>query len=66
MSRIPPEPLLYTRQATATLLSVSIRSVDYMIASGKLKHRRIGSRVLVPAEHVRKLAETGCTYGVTA
>lgn len=38
--------------------------VDYMIESGKLKHRRIGSRVLVPAEHVRKMAETGCPYGV--
>ena len=59
------DPLLYDRKTTAKLLSISVRSVDYMIESGKLKHRRIGSRVLIPAEHVRKMAETGCPYGVT-
>lgn len=58
------EPLLYDRKATARLLSISVRSVDYMVQSGKLKHRRIGSRVLIPAAQVRRIAETGCPYGV--
>lgn len=58
------EPLLYDRKTTAKLLSISVRSVDYMISAGKLKHRRIGSRVLIPAEAVRKLADQGCPYGV--
>lgn len=58
------EPLLYDRPTTARLLSISIRSVDYMIDSGKLKSRRIGARVLVPAVAVRKLAESGCTFQI--
>lgn len=58
------EPFLVTRKEAAHLLSISIRSVDYMIASGKLLHRRIGTRVLVPASQVRRMAETGCPYGV--
>lgn len=60
----PGEPLLYDRKTVAKLLSISVRSVDYMIQAGKLLHRRIGSRVLVPASQVRRMAETGCPYGV--
>ncbi len=59
------EPLLYDRKTTARLLSVSVRSVDYMVQSGRLGHRRIGTRVLIPASQVRRMAETGCPYGVT-
>ena len=39
----PVEPLLYDRRTTAKLLSISIRSVDYMVQTRKLAHRRIGS-----------------------
>lgn len=53
------EPLLYDRKTTARLLSVSIRTVDYMLEAGKLTAKRIGSRVLIPSVQVRKLAETG-------
>ena len=60
------EPLLYTRKITANLLSISLRSVDYMIQSGKLGHRKIGTRVLVPASQGRRMAETGRPYDVTA
>ena len=60
------EPLLYDRKTTAKLLSVSVRSVDYMVQTGKLKHRRIGSRVLIPATQVGRMAEVGCPYGVTS
>lgn len=56
--------LLYDRKATAKLLSISVRSVDYMIQAGRLGHGRIGSRVLIPATQVRRVAETGCPYGV--
>lgn len=59
------EPLLYDRKTAAKLLSLSVRSIDYMVQSGKLGHRRIGARVLIPASQVRRMAETGCPYGVT-
>jgi hypothetical protein len=58
------EPLLYNRQTTAQLLSISVRSVDYMITTGKLKSRHIGARVLVPAAAVRKMAESGCDFAI--
>lgn len=59
------EPLLCDRKTTARLLFISVRSVDYMVQAGKLGHRRIGTRVLIPATQVRRMAETGCPYGVT-
>jgi excisionase family DNA binding protein len=56
--------LLYSRKDAARLLSISLRSVDYMIAAGKLKTRKIGSRILIPASAIQRMAETGCPYGV--
>lgn len=58
----PVEPLLYDRKTTAKLLSISIRSVDYMVQTRKLAHRRIGSRVLIPASQVRRIADNRCPY----
>jgi excisionase family DNA binding protein len=60
----PVEPLLFDRRTTAKLLSISIRSVDYMVQNGKLGHRKIGTRVLIPASQVRRMADTGCPFGV--
>jgi hypothetical protein len=46
--------LLYDRKESARQLSVSVRTLDYIIASKKLDTRRIGKKVLVPhAELVR-------------
>src|ERR1700704_6119770 len=39
--------LLYDRKEAARQLSISIRSLDYAIASKKLETRRNGTRVLV-------------------
>ena len=36
-----------------------------MVQAGKLGHRKIGTRVLIPASQVRRMAEVGCPYGVT-
>lgn len=56
IATIAPEPLLYTRQAAATMLSISVRSLDYMVASKLLAARRLGSRVLIPAGELRRIA----------
>ena len=53
----PTEPLLYTRQAAAAMLSISVRSLDYMVGSKLIVVRRIGSRVLVPATELRRIAK---------
>jgi hypothetical protein len=41
--------LLYSRKEAAGLTSLSLRSIDHLIASGKLQTRRLGKRVLVTA-----------------
>jgi len=38
------EKLLYSREDAAAALSISIRSVDYLIAEGKVTTRRIGRK----------------------
>ena len=63
-SPIVLDRLLYDRKATATLLSISIRSLDYLIANGHVDVRRIRSRVLVPAEELRRMATKGVACSV--
>lgn len=40
--------LLYDRKNAARQLSISIRSLDYLIANRRLTFRRIGKKVLIP------------------
>ena len=40
--------ILYDRKSAAQQLSISVRSLDYLIAAKKLATRRIGKKVLVP------------------
>jgi excisionase family DNA binding protein len=49
----PPEPrLLYSRKDAAYQLSISTRSLDYLIHEGRLHTRKIGGRILVPHEEL--------------
>lgn len=43
-----PNRLLYDRKSAALMLSISIRSLDYLIAGKLLATRRIGKKVLIP------------------
>jgi excisionase family DNA binding protein len=46
--------LLYDRKEAARQLSISVRSLDYLIGQQKLSTRRLGKKVLIPhAELVR-------------
>ena len=40
--------LLYSRTEAARQLSISVRSLDYLIAGRELETRRIGKKVLIP------------------
>jgi|GEM_PF-2011059 len=42
-------PRLFSRKEAAAQLSISVRSLDYLVADKRLKSRRIGRRVLIPA-----------------
>ena len=39
--------LLYSKAEAAQMLSLSLRTIDYLIATGELTARRIGRRVLL-------------------
>jgi hypothetical protein len=50
--------LLYSRAETAYQWSLSVRAVDYLIAEGKVRVRRIGGRILIPHSELLRLART--------
>jgi hypothetical protein len=55
-SHPPAARLLYSRQAAADQLSISVRSLDYLITNRKITVRHIGSRVLIPHDELVRLA----------
>lgn len=62
-SNTAPNRLLYDRISAARVLSISPRSLDYLTADRKLTVRRIGSRVLIPATELSRIA-TGVASSV--
>jgi hypothetical protein len=48
--------LLYSRRSAAKALDVSVRMIDYAIASGLLETRHVNSRVLIPCESLANFA----------
>jgi excisionase family DNA binding protein len=49
-----PQPLLISRREAATLLGLSLRTLDYLIARKELCVRKVGRRVLLPRRAVEK------------
>jgi excisionase family DNA binding protein len=54
----PMDKLLVSQEEAAQLLSISKRSVEYLVAARQLSTRRIGTRALIPIEDVRKFARS--------
>ena len=52
------EQILVSRQDAAKALSVSVRSVDYMIARGELPARKLGKRTLIPRAALERFARS--------
>lgn len=50
------EPILLSRKDSAQLLGISLRSVDYAIARGLIRPRRIGRRVMLPRTELLRFA----------
>lgn len=48
--------LLYTRREAAELLSISLRLLDDLLATGELMSRRVGRRRLIPATALQAFA----------
>lgn len=57
--------LLYDRKSAARMLSISVRSLDYIIAAKGLDTRRIGRKVLVPHASLMRYA-SGNHFAITS
>ena len=53
----PEQRLLVDRRNAAQYLSISQRSLDYLLAAGELNTRRIGARVLIPISELQRFAK---------
>lgn len=60
------ERILYDRKTAATQLSISVRSLDYLISGKKLNTRRIGKKVLVPRGELIRFAQANHPEPVTS
>jgi len=54
------DKLLLTRSEAAAVLNLSTRSIDYLLAEGRLPSRKLGKRRLIPREAVERIAKNGC------
>jgi excisionase family DNA binding protein len=52
------EPILFSRKQAASLLSISLRGLDYLLSQGKLRARRVGKRVLIPRQEIERFARS--------
>lgn len=50
------DQLLISKQTAASLLSVSLRTIDNLLAAKRLTARKIGRRTLIPRSAVEQLA----------
>jgi excisionase family DNA binding protein len=48
--------LLYDRKGAAAQLSVSVRTLDYLIADRRLSTRRVGKKVMIPRSELVRFA----------
>jgi excisionase family DNA binding protein len=54
---VNPQPkLLYSKREAASLLSISIRKLEYLILNKELVSRKVGRRVLIPFQELQKFA----------
>jgi hypothetical protein len=58
--------LLYDRKEAARQLSISVRSLDYLIAGKQLDTRRIGKKVLIPHASLVRYASANHYDAVTS
>lgn len=54
---LPSTRMLYDRKTAAQQLSISVRSLDYLIAGGAFETRRIGKKVLIPHGSLARYAQ---------
>ena len=54
----PEARLLVSREEAAEILSLSVRSIDYLLASKELPFRKIGTRTMIPSSALQSFARS--------
>jgi excisionase family DNA binding protein len=49
------DSIAFSRREAADALRVSLRTLDYLLAQGKLRCRRIGRRIVIPRVELERL-----------
>lgn len=57
-----PQRILHSKDEAAALLSISTRSLEYLLASGRLKSRKLGGRTLVARDELERFAKSDQPY----
>lgn len=65
MTTVNDTRLLYDRKGAAKMLSISVRALDYLIQQQRIATRRIGGRVLVHYDELRRFARGNHTEPIT-
>jgi excisionase family DNA binding protein len=50
------QQLLFSKKSAARILDLSVRTVEYLLASGQLQSRRAGRKVLIPKASLVRFA----------
>ena len=53
------EPILYSRKLAAAALSISLRSLTYLLTAEKIKTVRVGRKNLISAAELNRFAKRG-------
>lgn len=53
----PVPKLLFSRKEASYALGLSIRSISYLLKSGQLKFRKVGSKTLIPHESLLRFSK---------
>ena len=53
------QKLGYSKKEAAQVTSLSLRSIDYLLAKGKLQGVKVGKRVIIYAKSLQELVERG-------
>lgn len=58
------ETLFYSRNETARILGLSVRSVDHLLATGQLRSSKLGRRRVIHRETIRLFAGREVSYNL--
>ena len=56
MEQFAIQPIFFTRENAATMLSLSIRTLDKLILNGELAVKRVGRKILVSSSELKQFS----------